>query len=153
MKTIRWTLWILVVAFAAGTAVAMQGHDTDKAGHGDMSHDMGGTYMHEGVSEGIRAEFQVMSLESMNMKDPEGNTHHIMVKLFPEGSDEQIKEVAGKVKVISPSQKETVADLKDYSGVYAANFTADEAGEYGVICLFKVQDKKPLYKFWYPHMK
>jgi hypothetical protein len=83
------------------------------------------------------------------MKDPEGNTHHIMVKVFPEGSDQPIQTVVGKVKVISPSQKETVADLKDYSGIYAANFKVEEPGQYGVICLLKVEDKKPLYKFWY----
>ncbi|MFZ7126843.1 MAG: hypothetical protein ACOWWM_11885 [Desulfobacterales bacterium] len=139
-------------------SLAMQGHDS--GGHstgGSGSHEAGahgtpGTFMHEAVAEGIRAEFQVMSLESMNMKDPEGNTHHIMVKLFSEGSDEQLRNVAGKVKIITPSKQETVTDLKDYSGIFAANFKVDEPGKYGVICLLKVDDKKPLYKFWYPHM-
>ena len=149
-------LTIMSLMFCTAAAgLAMQGHGSDKnTGHGDMKdHAMKGTFMHEAVSEGVRAEFQVMSLESMNMKDPDGNTHHIMVKLFPEGSDEPMKEAVGKVKIISPSKKETTATLKDYSGVFAANFTADESGEYGVICLLKVADKKPLYKFWYPHMQ
>lgn len=154
-------LWLTV----SSVSLAMQGHDTHAdhsgksshkptAGHGDTQHtNTGGTFTHESVVENIRAEFQVMSLESMNMKDPEGHTHHIMVKLFPEGSYEQIKNAVGKIKIISPSKKETVATLKDYSGIFAANFTVDEPGKYGIICLLKVNDKKPLYKFWYHHME
>ncbi len=110
-------------------------------------------FKHEAVSEDIRAEFQVMTLASMKMKDPEGHTHHVMVTLFPKGSDRPLKEAVGKIKVIRPSQKETVADLKYYDGILAANFTADEPGKYGVICMFKVGEKKPLYKFWYEHQK
>ena len=55
----------------------------------------------------------------------------------------------GKIKVISPSGKEQTETLKDYSGVYAANFTFPEKGNYGVICLFKVGDQQHLIKFWY----
>jgi hypothetical protein len=62
-----------------------------------------------------------------------------------------MKNAVGKIKIISPSQKETVADLKDYSGTFAANVTFDEPGKYGVICLVKIDGKKPLYKFWYMH--
>lgn len=154
MKRIMILTMASIFFVTAASGFAMQGHGSSKeGGHGDMKdHAMKGTFMHEAVSEGVRAEFQVMSLASMNMKDPEGNTHHIMVKLFPEDSDEQLKDAVGKVKIISPSKKETVADLKDYSGIFAANFTADEPGKYGMICLLKVKDKKPLYKFWYHHM-
>ena len=154
------TIGMVVIGILLATipmAIAMQSHDGSghtgsgtadqgSGGHGDASH---GIFMYEAVAEGVRAEFQVMSLESMNMKDPAGNTHHIMVKLFSEGSDEQLKNAVGKVKIISPSKKETVSDLKDYSGIFAANFKVDEPGDYGVICLLKVDDKKPLYKFWY----
>ena len=46
-----------------------------------------------------------------------------------------------------------MANLKDYGGgIFAANFTIDEPGKWGVICLFK-EDKGPqTVKFWYPHM-
>jgi hypothetical protein len=161
------TIGIVVMGIllaAAPMAIAMQSHDstgsghTDSVtagqksgGHGDAPHKNPGIFKQEAVSEGVRAEFQVMTLESMNMKDPAGNTHHIMVKLFSESSDEQLKGAVGKVKIISPSKKETVSELKDYSGIFAANFKVDEPGDYGVICLLKVNDKKPLYKFWYPH--
>ena len=110
-----------------------------------------GTYKHHASADGIRAEFQVMSLESMNMKDEEGATHHIMVKLMDDGNGQQVLGAIGKIKVISPSNKEQVQPLKDYNGILAANFSFDENGKYGVICLFKVNNQKKLFKFWYPH--
>jgi hypothetical protein len=106
-------------------------------------------YANKEVVDGIRTEFQIMSLASMNMKDPGGATHHVMVKVFDDSMNHQINELAGKVKVIAPSGKDQIAALKNYSGVYAANFTLAEKGKYGVICLFKVKDKKCTVKFWY----
>ena len=154
------TIVILVLALSWSSidlVVATSSHD----GHGDMAtadaetmehgDSMGDTYTHKAVKDNVRAEFQIMSLKSMNMTDPEGNTHHIMVKFFDEGKNHQIKEVMGKIKIISPSGKEQVVSLEDYSGIYAANFTFEEKGKYGVICLFKVDGQKKLVKFWYPH--
>ena len=138
----------------------MTGAHSEEMEHGDMAsshsekmeHGMtGDTFTHEQVDQGVRAEFQVMSLASMNMKDPEGNTHHIMVKFFNDGMNHQINNVVGKIKLINPSGKEQIGDLKDYNGIYAVNFTFEEKGKYGVICLFKVDGKKHLVKFWYPH--
>jgi len=111
----------------------------------------GDTYTHQAVVEGVRAEFQVMTLASMNMKDRQGKTHHIMVKLVDVSSQKQIGNAIGKIKVISPTGKEQVESLQNYSGILAANFTFDEKGKYGVICLFNVDGKKRLVKFWYPH--
>ena len=133
----------------------MSGHD-DKpmSNHGDKSMDhqeMSGGFKQAMTMEGVKAEFQIMSLESMNMKDPDGATHHVMVKFVNADSGEQLKKAVGKIKIISPSKKETVADLKDYSGTFASNVTFDESGKYGVICLVKIDGKKPLYKFWYSH--
>ena len=109
------------------------------------------TYKHHAVTGGIRAEFQVMSLESMNMKDESGATHHIMIKLMEDDNRQLVLGAIGKIKVISPSKKEQVQALKNYNGILAANFTFGENGKYGVICLFKVNDQKKLFKFWYPH--
>jgi hypothetical protein len=130
-------------------ALSMDGHEmkSDSMDHQAMT----GAFTHEMTTEGVKAEFQVMSLESMNMQDPGGATHHVMVKFFNADTGEQIKKAAGKIKIIAPSKKEAVVSLKDYNGIYAANFTVDEAGKYGVICLAKVEGKKPLYKFWYTH--
>jgi hypothetical protein len=126
------------------------GHES-KTGHGKMDHgDMGSTFTHETVMNGIKAEFQVMSLASMNMRDPEGNTHHVMAKFFKEATTDSIKAVVGKVKVIRPSGDAQTAVLKDYSGIFAANFTVKEKGKYGIICLFKIGDVKHVAKFWYP---
>lgn len=149
MKTFTMALIALfmlngVMAFAGSTHDA---HDMD----GSQGQQASGTYEHHAVVEGIRAEFQVMSLASMNMKDENGATHHIMVKLTDAENSHQVMGAVGKIKVISPSKKEQVQTLKDYNGILAANFTFDEKGNYGVICLFKVDDRKPLFKFWYPH--
>ena len=137
-------------------AIAGTGHQShvDKSGSqsGKMKSGMAGdTFTHEAVVEGVRAEFQVMSLASMNMKDPEGNTHHVMVKFFDESSQNQIKNATGRVTLIGPSRKERVETLKNYNGIFAANLTFAEKGKYGVICLFKVNGKERRIKFWYAH--
>jgi hypothetical protein len=85
------------------------------------------------------------------MNDPQGNTHHIMVKFADVSSQKKIGNAIGKIKVISRTGKEQVESLQNYSGILAANFTFDEKGKYGVICLFKVGGKKRLIKFWNPH--
>ena len=43
------------------------------------------------------------------------------------------------------------SELKNYSGVLAANFNFTDQGKYGVICLVKNEDKKHVFKFWYEH--
>lgn len=125
----------------------MQSGEMEKMDHNSV----GGVFTHNEIVDGVKAEFQIMNLESMNMKDPDGNTHHIMVKFFNKESSEQIKDVVGKIKIIGPSGKEQEGVLTDYSGIYAANFTFDQQYKYGVICLFKAGDKKRVVKFWYLH--
>jgi hypothetical protein len=109
------------------------------------------TFKHQAVVDGIQAEFQVMSLAVMNMQDPEGRTHHIMVKLVKEGMDHPIADAVGKIKVIAPDKQEQTGVLKRYGDLMAANFTFDAQGKYGVICLFVVDGQKHVIKFWYPH--
>jgi hypothetical protein len=109
-----------------------------------------GTYEKQVVTDGIRAKFQVMSLAGMNMKDSNGASHHIMVTFFNDATNQQIKNAIGKIKVINPDKKEQINALKDYNGIYAANFSFDLPGEYGVICLARIDGKDHVYKFWYP---
>ena len=92
-----------------------------------------------------------MSLASMNMKDPNGATHHVMVNLFHDSMNHPIKDAVGKVKVIGPDKKEQINTLKNYNGTFAANFTFSKNGKYGVICLVKVDGEKQTFKFWYQH--
>jgi hypothetical protein len=117
-------------------------------GHGSAQ----GTFTHQVVDQGVRAEFQIMSLASMNMKDAGGATHHIMVKFVPEGKNVPIRNVMGKIRVVSPSGKEQVEPLKDYSGMYAANFSFPEKGKYEVTCVIKADDKQHVIKFSYPQL-
>lgn len=136
-----------------GAAVSDDMSHGSEMGHGqemDQGPSMHG-YKHKAVVDGIEAEFEVMSLASMNMKDPDGNTHHIMVKFSKEHMDHPMEGVIGKIKVIGPDKKDQTNTLKDYGGILAANFAFREQGDYGVICLFKTGDQKHTVKFWYPH--
>jgi DNA-binding transcriptional regulator of glucitol operon len=146
---------VAAVALSLGSwalaASSQQGHG-DMAGSGAMGQGMAeGTFTHQAVDQGVRAEFQIMSLASMKMKDTGGATHHVMVKFTREDKNESLRNVIGKIKVISPSGKEQTETLKDYGGMYAANFSFSEKGNYGIICLFKAGDQQHLIKFWYPH--
>ena len=156
---LRRFLTVLALSFALSSG-SFALADTEHQRHGDMSGSKsgslehgqrGGTFTYQETVEGVQAEFQVMTLASMNMKDPQGKTHHIMVKFADLSSHKQIANAIGKIKVISPSGKEEVESLQNYGGILAANYTFDEKGKYGVICLFKVDGKKLLVKFWYPH--
>ena len=157
------TLLIAAVIFAlvAVPAMAMQGHDMksdDKMDHSaqgmQMDHTgMGGTFKHTATEGGIDAEFQVMSLASMNMTSDKGETHHIMVNLKETDGGAPIKNAVGKIKVIAPDKTEQESPVKNYNGILAANFTFKEPGKYGVICLLKNQDEKQVFKFWYNHMQ
>ena len=157
------TLLIAAVIFAlvAVPAMAMQGHDMksdDKMDHSaqgmQMDHTgMGGTFKHTATEGGIDAEFQVMSLASMNMTSDKGETHHIMVNLKETDGGAPIKNAVGKIKVIAPDKTEQESPLKNYNGILAANFTFKEPGKYGVICLLKNQENKQVFKFWYHHQE
>ena len=130
-------------------ALAASSHAGHNAGGNDGP--MGGTFKHHEMVDGTRAEFQIMSLASMNMQDPGGATHHIMVKLTGPGQDRPVADAVGRIKVIAPSGESQEAALKNYGGVLAANFSFGVPGRYGVICLFVDQGQKKVVKFWYSH--
>lgn len=156
LRSFLTVLALLITLSPRPFALAATDHqshtDTSGSKSGPTEHGQsGGTFTHQEVVEGVQAEFQVMTLASMNMNDPQGNTHHIMVKFADVSSQKKIGNAIGKIKVISPTGKEQVESLQNYSGILAANFTFDEKGKYGVICLFSVDGKKGLVKFWYPN--
>ena len=144
---------ILVVGFAVfgWSMEEHEGHLSASEKTDSKSHDMKDTFKYEMVVEGIRAEFEVMSLASMGMTPQDGKTHHIMVKFFHNDMNHQVKEAIGKIKVIPPSGSDEIGTLENYSGIFAANFSFEESGKYGVICLVKIDGKKYTYKFWYAH--
>lgn len=161
----NWILTAVAIAvFAAAPAAAGEGHHADSHpagnGHGathgmESEASMAGmhTFKYQAVVDGIRAEFQVMSLARMNMTDPEGRTHHIMVKLVREGEDLPMADAIGKIKVIAPDKKEQTGSLKRYGDFLAANFSFEAPGKYGVICLFVEDGRRHVVKFWYPHQE
>ena len=141
----RITLIVVFISLVfAGSSMAMEGMD-----HGSGQKD--GKFMHTVMVDDLHSEFQVMDLASMNMKDPDGKTHHVMATF--KRNDEKLTKAVGKMKLISPSGKEQLAEMKDFgSGLFAANFTIDEPGKWGVICLFKEDGGQHTVKFWYDHM-
>ena len=162
MKTLKIRTMVLFAAtllLSAIPALAMDGMPGHSAGnkgaqdsgHGAMNTPQTEGFTHRENSQGVAAEFQIMSLASMNMKDDHGATHHVMLKLVDSATQKQIKQAEGKIKIIGPDNKEQISDLKDYSGILAANINIDAPGKYGVICLFRAQGQKHLIKFWYPH--
>ena len=169
MKKQVLLIMVIIISLAAVPVMGMQGHEghesgdehgmqsdkqMDHAAHGkSMDHSgMGGTFKHTATEGGINAEFEVMSLASMNMTSDEGDTHHIMVNLKEADGGAPIKQAIGKIKVIAPDKTEQISPLKNYSGILAANFTFKGPGKYGVICLLQNNDKKQVFKFWYHHM-
>jgi hypothetical protein len=149
-------MFLTIIGLASGIAIAETAHKAGDKSHsqssGKMEHvAMAGKFEHRMIDKQIRAEFQIMNLASMNMKDPDGATHHVMVKLYDDSGNQQVKDAVGKVKVIGPDKIEQVNSLKNYSGNFAANFTFGNKGKYGVICLVKIGGEKHLFKFWYPH--
>lgn len=153
MNKTTWLFWLIVsmVLLPAAAAASSAGHGTH--GNKDVMHhgaDDAAVFEHIETVEGVRTEFQVMSLASMNMTDPDGRTHHIMVKLIDDSNNRPIDSAIGKIKVIGPDGTEQEGLLKDYGGIMAANFSFPQKGKYGVICLFKVGEKKHVVRFWYP---
>ena len=148
------TIAVLMLALSPGRFVlAASDHErhTETSSSVSMEHGQtGGTFTHQATADGVRAEFQVMSLASMNMKDPKGNTHHVMVKLFNATSNSQIKDATGQIRIIGPSGKEQKEILTNYNGILAASFTFDEKDKYRMICVFDAGGKKGEISFWYP---
>ncbi len=163
MLKIKRIAIILALLLAASPALAMQG--TDHGGHAAMSdktmdhsatgnghNDTSGSYKHVDNSDGVQAAFQVMSLESMHMKNADGKTHHIMVSLSK--NTQKMKKAVGEIEVVSPTGKKQIGKLMHFGGgMYAANFTFDEPGDWSVTCTFESQGTKYAKQFSYPHHK
>lgn len=161
MMNIKGIVTLLVLLIAASPAWAMKG--TDHSGHSTMSDkkmdhgamgsghkDSSGNYKHVDKADGVQAAFQVMSLESMKMKDPDGKTHHIMVSLSK--NSQKMKKAVGEIEVVSPAGKKQIGKLMHFGGgMYAANFTFDEPGDWSVTCNFTDQGTEYSKHFSYPH--
>ena len=85
----------------------------------------------------------------MNMKDPSGATHHVMVRFFNANTGTQLEKVSGDIEVVSPSNEIFVANFRNYKGVYATNISFNQLGKYKIVCYAKIDNKNPLYQFWY----
>ena len=129
--------------------------DHSAHGNADGSFGYGRHFQHTTATEGgIYAEFQVMSLASMNMTCGQGrDPSHVCSTSRRPTAVRPSNDAVGKIKVIAPDKSEQTSPLKNYNGILAANFTFKASGKYGVICLLKIQDKKQVFKVWYEHMQ
>ena len=146
-------LFTATVSAVQGMDHGSHGMKSDEMGHTSMqtkSSTHTGHFRHTGMADGIDAAFQVMSLADMKMKDPEGKTHHIMVSFSHD--KQKMKDITGDIKAVSPSGKEQVGKLMHFGGgMYAANFTFNEPGEWAITCNFKERSQKHSVHFMYPH--
>lgn len=153
---------VLVLLFGIPTASAMKGtghgehslsgHSTDHGAVANGHKPAAKHFKHTDTADGVHAVFQVMSLASMGMKDPGGKTHHIMVSFSK--NNQKVKKAAGDMVVVSPSGKEQEGKLVHFGGgIYAVNFTFDEAGEWTVRCRFSVQGTTHTKSFSYQHVE
>ena len=148
MKKMAAVLGVLVLGLFVLSSVSM-------AQHGGMKMDSGGMKMEtkDVLVEGVKVSFMVMANEShkkmlkdMKMKEDiePGTTHNITVILKDEKTQKEITDAEIQMKVVDPKGKDQIKALK-YEGEmksYDAYFNLPEKGNYQVMILFKVGDKK-----------
>jgi hypothetical protein len=162
--TITGTLIFVLASIAIVFAMDHSKIDHSKMDHSKTDHskmemkeskhdsmNMPGHFEKTVVNGDIKARFQIMSFESMNMKPMGGQTHHIMVDFIDTKSGKKIDDAIGKVQIVFPDGKKKAEKLANYSGVYTANYSFEDGKKYGVMCLVKAGGKKEAFKFWYNH--
>lgn len=146
---------LLVPAFAIAVSTAsFAAMDHSKMEMGNVAH--------EGVVDGVKASFKIMSLKErmkeQKLEMPKGmkETHHMMVEFNDAKSGKNLSEGQAKVKVLGPDKSEQVKDLipmPAMSGMgagFGADLVMDKKGKYGVMTKFKLKDGKTRStKFWY----
>lgn len=162
MLKLNKSVILFIILFFATSVYAMKGaghdgHDMSakKMDHSSMTQSTKtptGNFVHSSIADGVHGNFQIMSLASMNMKDPDGNTHHIMVSFSQ--NEKKMKHVVGSISAISPTGKKQTGVLKNFGGgMYAVNFIFEEAGEWDIICQFKDPSNDHTMNFRYPHQE
>lgn len=139
---------LLAVVFMAGSYYDDKGIEGSDD-FGMNKYESGGKFNYSMTKDGVIAKFLIINLENMNMKDPSGATHHVMVRFFNANTGTQLEKVSGDIEFVSPSKEIFVASIRDYKGVYAANISFIQLGKYKIVCHAKIDKKNPLYQFWY----
>jgi hypothetical protein len=107
----------------------------------------------EVLVEGVKVTFQIMAndehkkmLKDMKMKEDiePGTTHNITMTLKDEKNQKEITNAQITMKVVDPKGKDQIKALKyeDMMKSYDAFFNLPEKGEYQVMVLFKIGDRK-----------
>ena len=148
MKKIAVSVLTGIMIFASGASAEMD--------HQQMQHSQGmnmseGMKMHSLDVDGYKLNFHIMDRKSFrsymdNMghkshKMREGMSHYIMVDISDKDGT-KIKRSKVRLKIITPGSKETEKVAFPMMGSFGSEFDMTEKGEYQIMTLFKIKDKK-----------
>jgi len=155
MKKLISTLLTVVVALILLPSISLAQHQHGMAMGEAMKMDT-----KEVLVEGVKVVFQIMTneehkkmLAEMKMKEePEaGTTHNIAVTLVDEKSNKEVTDAEVSMKVIDPAEKSQIKTLKADTMMkyYNAYFNLSQKGQYQVLIVFKIGDKKSTAGIYY----
>jgi hypothetical protein len=141
-------LFTIFFAFTVPAASFAADHDNMNMEHGGMM--ALGKLAHEEVVDGVKATFKVIDIQKKMKEMGMMETHHIMVVFTDSNTGKMLSGGEVKIKVITPDKTEQVQDLMRMEGGFGTDFTMPKLGKYGVMCKFKLKDRKVgSIKFWY----
>ena len=151
MKKIALSVLTGMFIFASGASAAMEHqHNHQMEASEDMSMSEG-MKMHSIEVDGYKLNFHIMNgmafrayMDNMGHKSHkmrEGMSHYIMVDISDKDG-KKIKRSKVKLKIITPGSKETEKVAFPMMGSFGSEFDMTEKGEYQIMTLFKIKDKK-----------
>jgi hypothetical protein len=157
MKKITVSILTAIMVFASGASVAMEhqhGLQMQDSKGMKMSKKMDmsdGMKMHSIDVDGYKLNFHIMDHKAFrsymdNMgheshKMREGMSHYVMVDISDKDGN-KIKRAKVKLKIITPSSKESEKVAFPMMGSFGSEFDMTEKGKYQIMTLFKIKDEK-----------
>lgn len=155
MKKAALSILTVIMVFASSSYAELE-HQHNHKQH-QMEHSSGGMSMPEGMQmhsidvDGYKLNFHIMDRKSFraymdNMghkshKMREGMSHYIMLDIVDKDG-KKIKRSKVKLKIITPGNKESEKVGFPMMGSFGSEFNMTEKGEYQIMTLFKIKDKK-----------
>jgi len=154
MKKTTASILTGIFIFTSGIYVAYAAMDHQKMHQMKDSKDMGMSEemeMHSIDVDGYKLNFHIMNHKAFrtymdNMgheshKMREGMSHYVMVDISDKDGN-KIKRSKVKLKIIPPGGKEEEKVAFPMMGSFGSEFDMTEKGEYQIMTLFKIKDKK-----------
>lgn len=155
MKKVTVSILTGIMVFASGAYAEMDhqhNHEQKKMEHSSNGMSMSeGMEMHSIDVDGYKLNFHIMNGKSFrtymdNMghtshKMREGMSHYVMVDISDKDGN-KIKRSKVKLKIITPSGKESEKVAFPMMGNFGSEFNMTEKGNYQIMTLFKIKDEK-----------